>query len=88
MPRRPIPPSFTVPNRTVGLGQKICWQNFGQVSHTVTGDLSSPADSAWQTFSGQLNPDLIVVYVFTTKGDYPYHCAYHSSTMHGVISVR
>ena len=80
--------TFTVPSRTVGVGQKICWQNFGTVAHTVTGDPSSPADTAWQSFTGQLTPDLIVVYVFTTQGDYPYHCTYHPSTMHGVISVR
>jgi|ERR1041384_566013 plastocyanin len=83
--------TFTTPSRTVGVGQKVCWQNFGQVAHTVTGDpptiIDSTTDTTWKHFTGQLTPDLIVVYAFT-KGDYPYHCAYHPTTMHGVISVR
>lgn len=80
--------TYDKPGPTITRGEKVCWQNFGAVQHTVTADPASPVDSTW-TLDAQLNPNLVVSRTFSTVGDYPYHCFYHAGqNMRGVIRVR
>ena len=79
--------TFDKPTLTVTLGQRVCWQNFGSVTHTVTSDPASPADSTWN-LDATLTPNTVVIHTFTKSGDYPYHCFFHvGSNMRGTIHV-
>ena len=81
--------TFDKPSLTISKGQEVCWQNLGTAFHTVTATSAVPADSNWTAaaFDHQLNPGLIVSHVFSTVGDYSYHCSIHAG-MTGTISVR
>jgi plastocyanin len=79
--------TFDRPNVTVTKGEKVCWQNFGSITHSVTAD-PNISDSTW-TLDGTLAPNLIVLRTFATVGDYSYHCRYHlANNMRGVVHVR
>jgi len=70
-----------VPNDvTIGVGQSVTWTNDSDAPHTVTSDSGGFLD-------GSLNPGgADYAPVFTTVGDYAYHCNVHSY-MHGVVHV-
>jgi plastocyanin len=79
--------TFDQPNITITKGEKVCWQNFGTLTHTVTAD-PNVSDSSW-TLDATLAPKLVVLQTFSLVGDYSYHCTYHvASNMRGVIHVR
>ena len=84
--------TFNPASATISRGQKVCWENLGNTSHTVTALVTATkgttVDTLWN-IDAQLNPDLVVLAVFDTTGDFPYHCRFHSgSGMTGVIQVR
>jgi len=84
--------TFTPASATISRGQKVCWENLGNTSHTVTALVTvtkgTTVDTLWN-IDAQLNPDLVVLAVFDTTGDFPYHCRFHSgSGMTGIIHVR
>ena len=84
--------TFTPATALITRGQKVCWENLGNTSHTVTALVTvtkgTTVDTLWN-IDAQLNPDLVVLAVFDTTGDFPYHCRFHSgSGMTGLIQVR
>lgn len=62
--------------------QRVCWQNQGTVTHTVTIKSSVGADSLDTT----LPPDFTYTIAFNVVRDYDYYCRFHAET--GVIQVR
>jgi len=64
---------------TVHVGEKVEWENTGQMNHTATSDTG-----VWD--SGVLATDQKFSFTFTSVGDYPYHCLLHPS-MTGIIHV-
>jgi len=84
--------TYDLPTLTVGLQKRICWENSGSATHSVTALVTvtngMKLDTLWSV-DGQLSPEFIVVASFNTTGDYPYHCRYHGGQgMTGVIQVR
>jgi len=84
--------TYDLPTLTVGLQKRICWENSGSATHSVTALVTvtngMKLDTLWSV-DGQLSPEVIVVASFNTTGDYPYHCRYHGGQgMTGVIQVR
>jgi plastocyanin len=66
---------------TVAVGDTVRWTNAGAMDHTVT-STSGPA-----TFdSGVLGPGQTFAFIFTSAGEYGYHCQLHN-TMTGTITV-
>ena len=82
------PPAFDKPSLTITRGQRVCWQNPGSLTHTVTATSASPADSAWTStsFDNTLNPDAVLIHTFSTAGQYLYHCNIHPG-MTGTVNV-
>ncbi len=82
--------TFSPSSPTISRGQSVCWENLGSTSHTVTALVTvsngTKVDTLW-AIDAQLNPDLVVLAVFDTLGNYPYHCRIHQG-MTGVIQVR
>lgn len=82
--------TFSPSSPTISRGQSVCWENLGSASHTVTALVTvsngTTVDTLWN-IDAQLNPDLVVLAVFNTTGNYPYHCRIHSG-MTGTIQVR
>lgn len=79
--------TFDQTSVTISKGQKVCWQNFGTITHSVTAD-PSLADSTWN-IDETLAPNLVVLYTFGVVGDFAYHCRYHvANNMRGVVHVR
>lgn len=80
--------TFDKPSLTITRGQRVCWQNPGSVTHTVTATSALPADSAWTstTFDQTLRPDGVAIHTFSTAGQYLYRCAFHAG-MTGTINV-
>ena len=64
---------------TITHGQSVCWQNNGNVSHTVTTNDGT-------SINVSLTPGNILVHTFPTAGSYPYHCTIHAA-MTGTITV-
>ena len=64
---------------TIHVGEKVEWENTGQMNHTATSDTG-----VWD--SGVLAPDQKFSFTFDTVGDYPYHCTLHLN-MTGIIHV-
>ena len=75
--------TFLPASRQVTPTQRVCWQNLGTLTHTITADDLS-ADSIDVT----LPPDFTYSTSWGTSGkDFSYHCRFHSG-MTGVIHVR
>jgi plastocyanin len=64
----------------VQVGQEVCWQNLGTVSHTITAD--EPDDS----IDVVLPPTFIYSHGFGIIRDFNYHCTTHGES--GVVKVR
>jgi plastocyanin len=80
--------TFDKPSLTITRGQKVCWQNLGGLTHTVTATSSIPLDSSWTptAFDHTLSPDLLVIHTFSKAGQFSYRCMIHAG-MTGVINV-
>jgi plastocyanin len=63
----------------IGVNNTVTWTNNDNTVHTITAN-----DKSFD--SGNLSPDQIFVYTFTTPGTYNYHCNYHS-WMNGTVIV-
>jgi len=70
---------FDPPAITISPGTTIIWQNRGDVAHTVsiTGVVSS----------GDIGPGEIFTHTFSTKGTFPYQCAYYPDMQASVTVV-
>ncbi len=79
--------SFDIPSVTISPTETVCWQNFGTITHTVTSDPASPADSTWNLDATLSTNTVVTKSSFTLGGNYPYHCTFHAG-MQGVIFVR
>src|SRR2546427_4550377 len=84
--------TYDLPSLTVGLQKRVCWENSGSTTHSVTALVTvtkgMKLDTLWNV-DGTLEPRLIIVASFNTTGDYPYHCRYHEGQgMIGTIHVR
>jgi plastocyanin len=65
---------------TVHVGETVEWENNSlMMNHTTTSDTG-----IWD--SGSLAPNQKFSFMFTSVGDYPFHCSIHS-TMTGIIHV-
>lgn len=74
---------------SITTGTEVIWRNNGNTQHTVT---SSPQTNTTQTgtpliSSGSLNPGQNFSYIFYKHGVYPIQCAFHPSTMNGLVNV-
>lgn|SRR5574338_1454196 len=80
--------TFDKPTLTITRGQRVCWQNPGSVTHTVTATSASPPDTTWTAaeFDETLRPDGVAIHTFSQAGQYLYHCAIHAG-MTGTINV-
>lgn len=70
----PSPVTITAP-------EKVCWQNLGTLTHTITGDLVS--DSIDIT----LPPNYTFSRSFPQGKDFAYHCRFHTG-MTGLVQSR
>ena len=69
---------------TITAGQRVCWENVGTITHTVT-TLVPATDS----INEALPPNAVFDHTFSRKGaDVNYYCAYHQQTEQGLIQVR
>jgi plastocyanin len=64
--------AFTPPELTVPVGSTVTWTNNYAANHTVTSD-SGVFDS------GTMAQGATFAFTFTEAGEFPYHCAIHSS---------
>ena len=72
--------TYTPDTVTITSGQSVCWQNTGQLMHTVTEYLGR--------FNGSLPGGQTFVHTFTgVTGSIPYYCQQHSN-MAGVVVVN
>ena len=74
--------AFTPPSVTITVGQSLCWQNIGRLSHTVT-DYSTNGTR----FNGSLPGGQAFVHTFRNGGSFSYRCNQHS-TMTGTVVVN
>jgi plastocyanin len=74
--------AFTPPTVTITVGQSICWQNTGRLSHTLT-DVSTNG----RRFNGDLAGGQAFVHTFGFGGTFSYRCRNHSN-MTGTIVVN
>lgn len=63
----------------ISVGETVTWENYDDVSHTVTGDNN-------EFDSGKLSKGQKFSHTFTTAGTFTYHCNVHP-TMKGTIIV-
>ena len=73
--------AFVLPSVQITRSQKVCWQNLGTRTHTITSDVVE--DSVDHT----LPPDFTYTKGFGMVQDFSYHCRFHTG-MVGVIHVR
>ena len=62
--------------------QKVCWENLGTVTHSMTSD-----NVATDSIDILLPPDFTFTKGFGTIQDFSYHCRFHAG-MVGVVHVR
>lgn len=74
--------TFEPPTLGITQTQKVCWQNLGTVTHSMTSD-NVLTDSIDIT----LPPDFTFTKGFGTIQDFSYHCRFHTG-MVGVVHVR
>ena len=73
---------FVLASLTISPTQKVCWQNLGSLTHTMTSDNVS-IDSINIT----LPPNFTFTKGFGTQQDFHYHCRFHPG-MVGLVQVR
>ncbi|HEV8410667.1 MAG TPA: plastocyanin/azurin family copper-binding protein [Gemmatimonadaceae bacterium] len=71
---------FSPSGATITHGQSVCWQNNGNVSHTVTSNDGT-------SFNASLTPGNIFVHAFPAAGTFQYHCTIHAG-MTGTVTVN
>jgi len=71
--------AYTPDSVTITVGQSVCWQNTGQLMHTVT-------EYAGR-FNGSLPGGQTFVHTYTFAGSFPYYCQQHSN-MAGTVVVN
>ncbi len=69
---------FMPPTRTIAIGDRIVWRNFGSAPHTVTS-----SDGLFD--SGALNAGQLYTRVFTSAGTYEYLCTIHPSMTASIV---
>jgi len=74
--------AFTPSSVTITVGQSVCWQNNGQLVHTVTDDATNGV-----RFNGNLPGGQTFVHTFGFGGSFSYHCNNHSN-MTGTVVVN
>ena len=74
--------AFTPPSVTITVGQSVCWQNTGMLSHTVT-DIATNGTR----FNGNLPSGQAFVHTFGFGGSFAYRCNNHSN-MTGTVVVN
>ncbi|HEX2960521.1 MAG: plastocyanin/azurin family copper-binding protein [Bacteroidota bacterium] len=78
--------SFSPSAITVPAGSVVTWTNMDGMAHTVTSGTPGSPDNKFD--SGNMNTNAVYSFTFSAKGTYPYYCRYHSSTMHGTVTVQ
>lgn len=76
---------FSPQTDTVAVGDTVVWQDQSGTQHTVTSDSAGVFDSGTIAANGSYRR------VFSTAGDYPYHCQFHGSAgsdMYGTLVVE
>lgn len=74
--------AFTPSSVTIALGQSVCWQNTGTMTHTAT-------ENTIGRFNGSLPAGQAFVHAFIggSGGTFGYHCQNHSN-MTGTVIVN
>lgn len=66
---------------TLGVDNKVSWENHDTTSHTVTtdDDYTDPLSGKFDSMDtiGLVSPGNSFEFVFTEEGEYPYHCEPH-----------
>lgn len=76
--------TFTPASVTIAAGQSVCWQNTGNLDHTVTTTTESPGQIP--LFNGSLPGGQTVVIPINIAGTWAYHCNRHPN-MTGTVIV-
>jgi plastocyanin len=77
---------FANPNVTISPGQKVCWENVGTLTHSITAD-PTLADTSWH-LDATIGTDQAVLYPFSISPvNYAYHCRFHAGET-GVVQTR
>jgi plastocyanin len=71
---------FSPAAATITHGQSVCWQNNGNISHTVTSNDGT-------SFNATLTPGHIFLHTFPAAGTFAYRCTIHAG-MVGTITVN
>ena len=74
--------AFTPASVTITVGQSVCWQNTGNMIHTVTQTVGA---GQIPLFSGNLPAGQAFVFTINVGGTFGYHCNNHSNMMGTVI---
>jgi plastocyanin len=70
--------AFTPTSVTITVGQSVCWQNTGQLVHTVT-------EHPVTRFNGNLPSGQAFVHTFGFGGSFTYRCNNHSNMTATVV---
>jgi plastocyanin len=76
--------AFTPSSVTIAVGQSVCWQNTGNMTHIVT-EAVNPGQIP--LFSSNLPSGQAYVYKFNISGSFNYRCNQHSN-MTGTVIVN
>jgi plastocyanin len=76
--------AFTPSSVTIGVGQSVCWQNTGNMTHDMT-EAINPGQIP--LFSSNLPSGQAYVYRFNISGSFNYRCNQHAN-MTGTVVVN
>ena len=74
--------TFTPASATIAAGQSVCWQNTGNLNHTVTQTVNP---GQIPLFNGNLPGGQTVVIPINVAGTWAYHCTQHPNMTAPVI---
>jgi plastocyanin len=74
--------AFTPSSVTITVGQMVCWQNTGNMTHTATQTVGA---GQIPLFSGNLPPGQTFVFTINFAGTWAYHCNQHANMMGTVV---
>ena len=74
--------TFTPASVTIAVGQSVCWQNTGNLNHTVTQTVGA---GQIPLFNGNLPGGQTVVIPINYAGTWAYHCNQHPNMTATVI---